>query len=267
MVRRTLLEKTPEVVEGFRMRGIEVSRTEAFADGVFGFGLTLLGVVSLQVPSTYEEVLSALKGFVPFGLCFAIFYGIWSRHYTYCRRYGLEDLRVRILTACMLFVVLAYLYPLRFVATLFVEQVLGLDTGAIKAQISTMEQFRQLFVIYGIGFASIQFIFYMLYLHAYKVREKLCLDELEALDTRWWMYEQALYMLVPLVSIVTALLAPPQFASFAGWAYFFMGFVGWFHGAQHGKRHRVVVEKMEAQGLLDEVNLTNEDELVEIDPT
>jgi len=250
------------------MRGTEVSRTEAFADGVFGFGLTLLAVSSSSAPQTFAQVIAALQGFIPFSLCFAMFYGIWSRHYTYCRRYGLEDIKVRVLTATMLLVVLAYLYPLRFLTTLFVANVLRLPIGDNKIAISHgrdgFNEVCQLFTVYGIGFTAVQFIFYMLYLHAYKNRVKLSLDELETLDTKWWTIEQASFLTIPLLSISIVLWAPPQFIGWAGWVYVLMGLVGWIHGTMHGKAHRAVVEKMEAEGRLDATDLTDEDEVIEV---
>jgi len=254
------------------MRGTEVSRTEAFADGVFGFGLTLLGVTTVKAPETLPEVITALQGFIPFAFCFGMFYGIWSRHYTFCRRYGLEDVKVRVLTAAMLFVVLAYLYPLRFLSTVFVTYVLRLPTGESKAVLNRdwhigLREISQLFVIYGIGIVLIQLIFYMLYLHAYKVREKLALDELEALDTKWWTIEAVSFMVVPLISIGIVIWAPPQFIGFAGWSYTLMGFVGWIHGSMHGKAHRAMVDKMVAEGRLDPSDLTDEDEQIEVPPS
>jgi hypothetical protein len=48
--------------EGFRLRGIEMSRVDGFSDVVFGFALTLL-VVSLEVPKTFAELHQSLRGF------------------------------------------------------------------------------------------------------------------------------------------------------------------------------------------------------------
>jgi hypothetical protein len=50
----------------FRWRAGEITRLEAFCDVVFGFALTLL-VVSLEVPHTYADLITAMRGF--FALC------------------------------------------------------------------------------------------------------------------------------------------------------------------------------------------------------
>ncbi|AIE84989.1 TMEM175 family protein [Fimbriimonas ginsengisoli] len=267
MVRRALVEKAPEVIEGFRMRGTEVSRLEAFADCVFGFGITLL-VVNIDTPKDFAHLMIAMRGLVAFGLCFAVFYGVWSRHYTYCRRYGLEDAPVRFLTVVMLFVVLAYLYPLRFLTLVFVTGVLGIKnvgwTPAVGNDINA--NLGNLFIVYGVGVAAIQLVFSALYGHAYQQRDKLKLDEIEILDTRWWTREQLAYLLIPLLSISIVEFLPYRMIGLAGWIYFGMGFIGWIHGSMHGKRHRALVEKMEAEGRLSEDQLSTENDLVEVPP-
>jgi uncharacterized membrane protein len=262
MLRRALVEKAPEVVDGFRMRGTEVSRLEAFVDCVFGFGLTLI-VVSSQAPQKYDDLLTNLRSFVPFGLCFAIFFSVWSRHYNFCRRFGLEDGWVRALTVTLLFVMLIYLYPLRFLAMVFATYVLGVDVGW-RVQKGEHFDLAQLFIIYGVGFAAIQLLFALLYYHAYRQHEELRLDELERLDTKWWTIEQAGYLLVPLLSIALALVLPAQAMGLAGFAYFGMGIVGWIHGSMHGRRHREVVERMEAAGRLSAAELNTENDLLEV---
>src|SRR5579862_9365312 len=92
----------------FRLRGKQhVTRLESFSDCVFAFALTLL-VVSLEVPKSFTDLLSAMRGMVAFAFCFAVLFGLWSRHHTFFRRFGLEDGATKALTACLLFVVLAY---------------------------------------------------------------------------------------------------------------------------------------------------------------
>src|SRR4029077_20356833 len=98
---------------GFRLRGREVTRLESFSDAVFGFALTLL-VVSLDVPKTFPDLMATMRGFPAFALCFLFLALLWNGHYKYCRRYGLDDGTARFLTCVMLFLVLFYVYPLKF---------------------------------------------------------------------------------------------------------------------------------------------------------
>src|SRR5215510_1225892 len=102
----------------------EVSRIEGFSDAVFAFAVTLL-VVSLEVPRTFHELSLAMREFFAFAICFALLFQLWWRHFNFFRRYGLEDAPTIALTAVLLFVVLFYVYPLKFVFTLVVNQIIG----------------------------------------------------------------------------------------------------------------------------------------------
>ncbi len=93
-------------------RGREVSRLEAFSDAVFAFSATLL-VVSLEVPKTFPQLVDDLMGFFAFALSFMALMLIWSVHNAFFRRYGLQDGWTVFINACLLFVILFYVYPLK----------------------------------------------------------------------------------------------------------------------------------------------------------
>src|SRR5215204_2185504 len=105
--------------EDFRWRGEDVSRIEGFSDAVFAFAVTLL-VVSLEVPKTFDELLATMRGFFAFAICFALLLSVWYDHYKFFRRYGLRDFLIVVLNAALLFLVLMYVYPLKFLFTLLI---------------------------------------------------------------------------------------------------------------------------------------------------
>ncbi|PYJ08340.1 MAG: hypothetical protein DMF06_12995 [Verrucomicrobia bacterium] len=185
---------------GFRERGREVNRLESFSDAVFGFALTLL-VVSLDVPKTFDDLVATMRGFPAFALCFLFLALIWNGHYRFCRRYGLDDGMSRFLTCVMLFLVLFYVYPLKF---LFNFSITGLFGGSAPSATMTRSEFSTLLVIYGLGFAAVYLSQTLLYLHAYRLRDALELTELEKFDTRYQIFR-----LVTLVGfgLIAALLA------------------------------------------------------------
>src|SRR5215203_4822419 len=124
MIRRRLMD-LQEYTGGereFRWRGREVTRPEGLTDAVFAFATTLL-IVSLEVPHTFTELYALMQGFVPFLLTFAVLSLVWFQHFRFFRRYGLQDTPVVLLNCALLFVVLFYVYPLKFLYTWLVAQV------------------------------------------------------------------------------------------------------------------------------------------------
>jgi uncharacterized membrane protein len=209
--------------EGFYWRGEEISRIEGFSDAVFGFAVTLL-VVSLEVPRTFDELLATMRGFFAFAICFWLLLAVWFDQYKFFRRFGINDRFTIRLNAILLFIVLFYVYPLKFLFTLLMDQLLGLDTvvspatGAIVEEIEP-EQVPLLMVIYGAGFIAVQFVFFLMYIRAYVLRDALGLDAHERLVTREEIQGFLLSMGVGLTSIAIALLGGEEAATWAGLAY------------------------------------------------
>src|SRR5262245_60868230 len=100
--------------------GHEISRLEAFSDAVFAFALTLL-VVALDVPRSYAELMALMNGFPAFACCFALLVWIWHEHNLFFRRYGLQDGYTLVVNSLLLFVVLFYVYPLKFMFDSFMD--------------------------------------------------------------------------------------------------------------------------------------------------
>jgi uncharacterized membrane protein len=216
------------------IRGKEVSRLECFSDAVFAFALTLL-VVSLEVPKSFDMLLETMRGFVAFGICFAILANIWNHHYVFCRRFGLDDGPVRGLTCVLLFVVLLYVYPLKFLFTIFIGGFMGQRTNAIQDS-----QLPMLFTIYGIGFAAIFLVYMLLYGYAISRKGELHLSPREIFDSRWQIYAFCGQLSVALVSIVLAHVLPARLIGWAGFAYFALGIFMTVHGTLYGRARRAL---------------------------
>src|SRR5271170_5873916 len=151
--------------EYFHWRGGEITRLEAFCDVIVGFAITLL-VVSLEVPHTYADLMTDMRGFLPFAVCFAQLAMIWRTHYRFSRRYGLEDPYTVFLNVVLLFLVLFYVYPLKFVFTLLFSEIMGAD---VTANLGWHEA-SVLMRIYAIGFAAVFLLIVLMYAHAYRLR-------------------------------------------------------------------------------------------------
>jgi uncharacterized membrane protein len=198
--------------DGFRLRGTEVSRIDAFSDVVFGFALTLI-VVSQQVPRTYAELHNLLLGFPAFFICFILLISLWWEHYRFFRRYGLQDPATILINAALLITVLFYVYPLKFLFTI--------ATGHVAADVFTSQsQVRELMVVYGAGFAAIYLCLAALYWNAWRQRLHLRLSPLEITLTRIYIWDEVGMAGIGLLCCLIAGLLPVQFSGTAGYIFF-----------------------------------------------
>jgi uncharacterized membrane protein len=164
--------------EHIRPRGEDVTRLEGFSDAVFGFAVTLL-VVSLNVPRDYAGLMRLFAGLPSFAVTFLVLTAIWRAHYRFFRRYGLEDRRTVILNMVLLFMVVAFIYPLKFVFNVFFAWIPGAEPVHV-----TTSQGNHLFVIYAMGFAVVYLTLAAMYLHAASAADRLELSERERAATR-----------------------------------------------------------------------------------
>lgn len=221
--------------DGFRLRGAEMSRIDGFSDVVFGFALTLI-VVSLEVPKTYAEMHEIMLGFVPFFICFVFLFMVWWSHFRFFRRYGLHDAGTVMINAGLLFTVLFYAYPLKFLFTLVSGEIMHRE-GA-DAVFTSAHQVRELMTFYGIGFAAIYFFLTALHWNAWRQRDELELSPVERTLTLSYLWDHFGVGCVGIVCAVLAHVLPANRAGDAGFAFFLIGLWKTIHGTISGKKLR-----------------------------
>ncbi|MGH2647654.1 MAG: TMEM175 family protein [Ginsengibacter sp.] len=214
MFRKTIANKFESKNE-FRFRGHEVRRIEAFSDAVFAFAVTLL-IVSLEVPKSFEELMVTMHGFFAFSVTFVLLMLIWYEQNIFFRRYGLDDLTTIILNCTLIFLVLFYVYPLKFLFTL-------LFNNENSSLIMTGTDSRTLMIIYGTGYICIYLLFFLMHIHAFRKRNELELTLPEIFDTKTKIYKNFILILIGLVSIVVTLILTPEKAGMTGFIYFLIG--------------------------------------------
>jgi hypothetical protein len=208
---------------GFQWRGHEISRIEGLSDAVFAFAVTLL-IVSLEVPRTFAELWETIRGFLPFAISFGMLIQIWYIQFTWFRRYALQDTITVALNTALLFVVLFYVYPLKFLFTFLVSEILGgggmahFHDGHVEPMLKGNDVYLMM-LVYNAGFIAVFVVFVLLYGHAWRKRNDLGLDAGERFRTKEQLGANACFVVIGLVSTSVVLVGGPHTAGLAGMVY------------------------------------------------
>lgn len=254
MIREKLIEKDIGSGGKFRWRSHEISRIEGLSDAVFAFAITLL-VVSLEVPKTFDELAETMHGFGAFLLSFTLLFAVWFNQYKFFRRYGLQDTTTVVLNAALLFVVLFYVYPLKFLFSFLINIFTGgnaevrLANGNVVGMLENQGQLASLMVIFNLGYLAVFGVFVLLFWHAYRKRDALELNILERFDTRESIQESALNCGIALFSLLILTIGGAALASLSGMAYMLTPVVMTLNGVMMRRRRRKFETPQDAQAV------------------
>src|ERR1700750_2802422 len=73
-------------LNGFRLRGIAMTRLETFIDAAFAFAITMLVIATQQIPDDIETLLAAFKNVPRFGASIIVLGIFWRGHLFWGRR-------------------------------------------------------------------------------------------------------------------------------------------------------------------------------------
>ncbi len=217
MFRKTAAKDS--VKNNFRLRGHEIRRIETFSDAVFAFAVTLL-IVSLEVPKNFDELIITMKGFVAFGISFLFLMTIWHQQNTFFRHYGLDDLVTIALNCTLIFVVLLFVYPLKFLFSLIFSNFIY---GVHSPFTMSVNDAPMLMSVYGCGYISIYLIFLLMYVHAFNKKVELKLTLAEQFDTKTKMFSNFILIAIGILSITMSQLLPINLSGLAGYVYVLIG--------------------------------------------
>jgi uncharacterized membrane protein len=166
------------VEDGFRQRGEQVTRLETFIDAAFAFAVTLLVVSFQSMPHDFDTLYDALRRLPAFVAGFVILALFWRGHDRFSRRTGLEDGTSRTLGLALVAAMLFYVYPLRMVMSAGMHFLSG-GWAPSELTVASFDQFRFIFVLYGVGFATLAAIMALLNRHALRRADALGFDAAE----------------------------------------------------------------------------------------
>jgi uncharacterized membrane protein len=198
-------------------RSNEIQRIETFSDGVFAFAVTLL-IVSLEVPHSFDELTKTMRGFFGFGISFFLLVFIWQEQHRFFRNYGMDDNITLTLNITLLFLVLFYVYPLKFLFSLiFGDLIFGQGKSPFTLR---AEQFPELMAIYALGFIAIYFLFFLMHLRARQKSVELGMTPIERFNCGSTMYRMLIMVSVGVCSLIVASTLKADKAAIAGFVYF-----------------------------------------------
>jgi uncharacterized membrane protein len=212
------LDSLPRL-DGFRLRGLEMTRLETFIDAAFAFAITMLVIAVNQTPEDAAALLAAFKNVPAFITSVFVVSTFWRGHWLWSRRYGLEDGRSILISWAMMVTILIYIYPLKAVFSAMWFLLTDGRVGHRLGLVSEM-QARAIFAVFAIGFAATALEILLLNLRAWQLRVPLRLNEREKQIAWNEVMGWALPTLVGLLSLVLALTLPIRHLTWSGWVYF-----------------------------------------------
>ncbi|HEY8617989.1 TMEM175 family protein [Phenylobacterium sp.] len=127
-------------------------RLDQFVDAAFGFAVTLLLITGAEPPRDLADLRAALLNLPSSAAAFVLIVLFWSSHRAFGRVTPVRDASTTLLSLAVVFTVLVYVYPLRFLMqALFHWLSLGRLPG--RELIDGLGDLASLYQIYGLGFA------------------------------------------------------------------------------------------------------------------
>jgi uncharacterized membrane protein len=249
MIREQLKNHLVGMNKEFRYRGEEPTRVETLSDAVFALAITLL-LISTSAPSNFQQLRLFVFEIIPFAMCIALITMLWYEHFIFFIRYGFRDRYIVLLNSLLLFILLFYAYPLKFL-TKVIFLIFGwmfTDSEFLGNQFREMMRggnMAELMIIYGLGAASLFLVFALMYRYAFKKADELDLNEIERFDTKTSIRTNLLMASVPLLSVILAIIFSGNdqlVGMVSGFAYFLYTPIMIIHGKRVSLKRKKILE-------------------------
>lgn len=142
-------------------RGPSTTRLDSFVDAAFAFAVTLL-LISGAPPSDLTQMKTALGSLPASATAFCLIAGFWGAHRSFGRLATRRNRATVLLSLAIVFVVLTYVFPLRLIIQ---SGFYWMSAGRLPGEglIHTWNDLRDLYLIYGLGFAVLSALFAALF--------------------------------------------------------------------------------------------------------
>jgi uncharacterized membrane protein len=231
--------------DGFRQRGLEMTRIETFTDAAFAFAVSLLVISTQSVPTSYDELINAILGLPAFAVTFLLVMSFWYGHWQWSRRFGLEDKGTIVLSCALVFLTMTYVYPLKFVVAL-AARFYSRDRLSYEFVFPGLDQLYDLFAIYGLGYAAMAGSIALLNGHALRRRDELQLDEREIFITRSTIGAWIIVASVGAACALMAFVAPVSPFVWPVWTFLLLPVVMPLYGRHYDQRIKRFAKEMAA---------------------
>lgn len=253
MIRNGLKKHYIGMNKEFRYRGEEAGRLETISDSVFALAIALL-LISTSAPKKFEDIIQFTYELLPFAFCITLIILIWHEHVIYFLRYGLRNPKIIFLNTVFLFIVLYYVYPLKFLTKMLSLPIMYFFSGneMFIHELTTMingDQVNDLMIIYGVGAASVFLTLAWMYQYARKKSGELELNEIEMFDTQASMVGNLLMAIIPVLSVLIVLLFKSSMyaSAYGGFTYFLYTPIMFWYFNRSAKKRKKLIEKLPPQ--------------------
>jgi hypothetical protein len=140
---------------------------------------------------------------IPFGFSVTLIMIIWYQHYIFFIKYGLQDAKIVAINTILIFLVLIYVYPLKFLSRVIVELysgIFGVESDLSRFGEFSFDNMRFLMIVYGFGAFSIFMTIALMYSYALKRKKELELTDYEVFDTKTGRVSNLLLASIPFIS-------------------------------------------------------------------
>jgi uncharacterized membrane protein len=168
-------------------------------------------------PDSFSVLKENLQNIFSFGISFFVLILIWKVHYNFFRRIKIIDNWIVTINMLLLFVVLFFVYPLKFLV--------NLSFG--KGVISSYSELSELFQLYGLGFTLIFLFVSLLYYYA----SKKSLNNKE--EMKYYFRHFLIFTIIGLCSIIIAKIEIGINFGLPGFIYCLLGPICYWHGKKY----------------------------------